>query len=287
MANERKAQLLFKELLAGLSDSTKNAYNKQRDIYKNISLSRDNELYKNVCILSTVIINDMLSKGEDIERYMHEIEVELKGNKILIADDIDTLSPGLMELIKDESNIISRYLEVHNVELRLTNDFIDSAIELYAIYFKIDISDITAYRNEFIGIANKLGLKAEKIERCLISFIEHRDKKKMAVDKLNDTQARVFFNICISTAYMYKLASLSEELGGFFKKFIKVRYGDIPVYSVVKINVNAYANDNEFVDNNLIVKKENENNWVTDGFENKSKLTQHIQFQSQIVEEVV
>ena len=141
MANERKAQLLFNELLAGLNDSVKNAYNEQRDIYKNISLSRDDELYKNVCILSTVIINDMLSKGEDIDGYMHEIESELNGNKILIADDIDTLSPGLLELIRDKNNIISRYLEVHKVELRLTNDFIDSVIELYAIYFKIDIED--------------------------------------------------------------------------------------------------------------------------------------------------
>ena len=139
MANERKAQLLFKELLAGLSDDIRKVYEKQTDVSKDISLSIDDNLYKNVCILSTVIINDMLSKGADIEKYMHEIEAELKGNKILIADDIDTLSPGLLELIKDKNNIISRYLEVHNVELRLNNDFIDSAIELYAIYFKIDI----------------------------------------------------------------------------------------------------------------------------------------------------
>ena len=143
MANERKAQLLFKELLAGLSDDIRKVYEKQTDVSKDISLSIDDNLYKNVCILSTVIINDMLSKGADIEKYMHEIEAELKGNKILIADDIDTLSPGLLELIKDKNNIISRYLEVHNVELRLNNDFIDSAIELYAVYFKIDIEDDT------------------------------------------------------------------------------------------------------------------------------------------------
>ena len=130
MANERKAQLLFKELLAGLSDDIRKVYEKQTDVSKDISLSIDDNLYKNVCILSTVIINDMLSKGADIEKYMHEIEAELKGNKILIADDIDTLSPGLLELIKDKNNIISRYLEVHNVELRLNNDFIDSAIEI-------------------------------------------------------------------------------------------------------------------------------------------------------------
>lgn len=141
MANERKAQLLFKELLAGLSDDIRKVYEKQTDVSKDISLSIDDNLYKNVCILSTVIINDMLSKGADIEKYMQGLEADLSGNKILIADDIDKLSHGLLELVR--GNDISKYLQVCTVESERIDDFINSAIELYAIYFKIDIEDDT------------------------------------------------------------------------------------------------------------------------------------------------
>ena len=196
MVNERKAQSLFNELLDGLSDSTKNAYNKQRDVYKNVSLSRDNELYKNVCILSTVIINDMLSKGADIERYMQGLEADLSDNKILIADDIDKLSPGLLELIKDKNNIISRYLEVHNVELRITNDFIDSAIELYAIYFKIDTNNFDIIEEiEILKELTKISTEEVDIKKVVTS----------ANDCINMKNNREYFDYVCAIVIYYLL----------------------------------------------------------------------------------
>lgn len=278
MANERKAQLLFNELLKGISESISTDYKKQLEVRKDIvGFAVDDILYRNVCVLSSVIINNMLSKGEDLATYIDD-------GKVIVSKDIEVISPGIIDTI---STGISKYVDIQDVDTGSLEKFLEEAILSYAKYFKVDINDVSYKRAEFVYIAKKLELKYDKIERCLSGILEYKDKQKVLVDKLNDEQATVFFNICISTAYICKLVLLSKELGEFFKRFIKVRYGDILIYSVVEANVNAYFGDKTVIDDNLVVKKENTDSGVEDKFGNKSKLTQHIQFQSKIVEEVM
>ena len=129
MANETKAQLLFKELLARLSDDTRKVYEKQTDASKDISLSIADNLYKNVCILSTVIINDMLSKDTDIVTY-------IDNKKVIVSKDIGIISSGITDVINTS---LTKYVDIHIVDAGTLDTFLEAAILSYAMYFKVDI----------------------------------------------------------------------------------------------------------------------------------------------------
>ena len=194
MANERNAQLLFKELLAGLSDGTRKVYEKQVEVSKDISLSASDNLYKNVCILSTVVINDMLSKGADLDKYMQGVEGQ-KSNKILINVEIDKLLPGLLELVGRSD--ISKYLKLYIVESKTIEDFINSAIESYARYFKIDMRDSLDIMAEIETLLNLTQVNTEEV-----------DIKKVVIsanDCINMKNNREYFDYVCAIVIYYLL----------------------------------------------------------------------------------
>lgn len=239
--------------------------------------AEDGNMYKCTCALGYIIISALAYSKEE-----STFVSNLNGAKILFFED----SLNIKDRAVNEY-ILNKYSGYYEVIQGANDENIEKVLLSYYKVLNIDINDVHDKQKEFIEIAKKLELNHDKIERCLCDNLRSTTKQNVSVDKLTETQTNVFFDMCISTAYMCKLASLSEELGEFFKRFIKVRYGEIPVYLIVKTNVNAYFNDKEYIDSNLVVTQENVDNGVSDMFENKSKLVYHIQKISKIVEGVM
>lgn len=132
MADSRKVQLLFNELLKGISESISTDYKKQLEVRKDtVGFAVDDILYRNVCVLSSVIINNMLSKGEDLATY-------IDGGKVIVSKDIEVISPGIIDTI---STVISKYVDIRDVDNGLLETFLEEAILSYAKYFKVDFEE--------------------------------------------------------------------------------------------------------------------------------------------------
>lgn len=209
MTDVRKSQLLFSELINGLSTNIKLNYNKQLEISKNISLPISDNLYKQVCILSTIVINDMLSKGTDIATY-------IDNKKVIVSKDVDIISSGITDIINTSLN---KYVDMHIIDAGVLDTFLEEAILSYAEYFKIELKSVNMGKLDD-DVEKLISLSDIIIEKC----------KYLGVTK------DIIVNEEITEGYEktqldeYNKTNYNDCIGAVLKKFVKSGTGGVFLY---------------------------------------------------------